>query len=76
MAATSGWRCAFCTLADSTRHWHPWAQDRPPPLAPAAYSNTSESHSSPPDPGPDLAVSEGMAAVTEMAARQSPARKA
>ena len=20
-------RCAFCTLADSTRHWHPWAQD-------------------------------------------------
>ena len=21
-------RGAFCTLADSTRHWHPWAQDR------------------------------------------------
>jgi len=21
-------RAAFCTLADSTRHWHPWAQDR------------------------------------------------
>ena len=21
-------RSAFCTLADSTRHWHPWAQDR------------------------------------------------
>ena len=21
-------RDAFCTLADSTRHWHPWAQDR------------------------------------------------
>ena len=20
-------RAAFCTLADSTRHWHPWAQD-------------------------------------------------
>ena len=20
-------RSAFCTLADSTRHWHPWAQD-------------------------------------------------
>jgi hypothetical protein len=21
------WRCqAFCKLADSTRHWHPWAQ--------------------------------------------------
>jgi transposase len=22
-----GRRGAFCTLADSTRHWHPWAQD-------------------------------------------------
>ena len=21
-------RAAFCTLADSTRHWHPWAADR------------------------------------------------
>jgi hypothetical protein len=21
-------RAAFCRLADSTRHWHPWAQDR------------------------------------------------
>jgi transposase len=21
-------RDAFCTLADTTRHWHPWAQDR------------------------------------------------
>jgi transposase len=21
-------RAAFCTLADTTRHWHPWAQDR------------------------------------------------
>jgi transposase len=21
-------RSAFCTLADTTRHWHPWAQDR------------------------------------------------
>ena len=21
-------RAAFCTLADSTRHWHPWAQAR------------------------------------------------
>jgi transposase len=21
-------RGAFCTLSDSTRHWHPWAQDR------------------------------------------------
>ena len=21
-------RSAFCTLADSTRHWHPWAADR------------------------------------------------
>ena len=21
-------RGAFCTLADSTRHWHPWTQDR------------------------------------------------
>ena len=21
-------RSAFCALADSTRHWHPWAQDR------------------------------------------------
>jgi len=21
-------RDAFCALADSTRHWHPWAQDR------------------------------------------------
>ncbi len=21
-------RAAFCTLADATRHWHPWAQDR------------------------------------------------
>ena len=31
--ATFRWGCnkrlrgAFCTLADSTRHWHPWAQD-------------------------------------------------
>jgi transposase len=21
-------RAAFCTLSDTTRHWHPWAQDR------------------------------------------------
>ena len=38
-------RDAFCTLADSTRHWHPWAADhyaraiaprpRPPPRRPA-----------------------------------------
>jgi transposase len=33
-AARFRWACnkrlrsAFCTLADSTRHWHPWAQDR------------------------------------------------
>jgi transposase len=33
-AASFRWGCnkrlraAFCTLADSTRHWHPWAQDR------------------------------------------------
>jgi transposase len=33
-AANFRWGCnkrlrgAFCTLADSTRHWHPWAQDR------------------------------------------------
>jgi transposase len=33
-AACFRWACnkrlrsAFCTLADSTRHWHPWAQDR------------------------------------------------
>ena len=32
-AASFRWGCnkrlraAFCTLADSTRHWHPWAQD-------------------------------------------------
>ena len=32
--ASFRWACnkrlrgAFCTLADSTRHWHPWAQDR------------------------------------------------
>jgi transposase len=32
--ATFRWGCnkrlrgAFCTLADSTRHWHPWAADR------------------------------------------------
>jgi hypothetical protein len=32
-AACFRWRCnkrlrgAFCTLADSTRHWHPWAHD-------------------------------------------------
>ena len=32
-AACFRWACnkrlrsAFCTLADSTRHWHPWAQD-------------------------------------------------
>ena len=29
-------RAAFCTLADSTRHWHPWAQDLYAPPAPAA----------------------------------------
>ena len=29
-------RGAFCTLADSTRHWHPWAQTATPPPAPAA----------------------------------------
>jgi transposase len=33
-AACFRWGCnkrlrgAFCTLSDSTRHWHPWAQDR------------------------------------------------
>jgi hypothetical protein len=33
-AANFRWGCnkrlrgALCTLADSTRHWHPWAQDR------------------------------------------------
>jgi transposase len=32
--ASFRWSCnkrlpsAFCTLADNTRHWHPWAQDR------------------------------------------------
>ena len=30
-------RAAFCTLADSTRHWHPWARTAtPPPPEPAA----------------------------------------
>ena len=45
-AACFRWGCnkrlrgAFCTLADSTRHWHPWAQDlyavspRPRPRSP------------------------------------------
>lgn len=31
-------RGAFCTLADSTRHRHRWAQDRYAPPAPAATS--------------------------------------
>ena len=41
-AARFRWACnkrlrsAFCTLADSTRHWHPWAQDRYAAAEPAA----------------------------------------
>ena len=49
-AACFRWGCnkrlrdAFCTLADTTRHWHPWAQRplRPPP-SPAATTTPARS---------------------------------
>ena len=36
-------RQAFCKLADSTRHWHPWAQALTPTRSPKATSTPARS---------------------------------
>ncbi len=55
--ATFRWACDkrlrkhMCVLADSTRHWHPWARDVYQRLAPAAATTPTPSASSD-APGP------------------------
>jgi hypothetical protein len=52
-------RGAFCRLADSSRRWHPWAQD--------LYAQTRQRHRHHPHlvgPGPGLAATQPMAGAT------------
>ena len=78
-------RDAFCTLADTTRHWHPWAADHYASREPAA--TTTPARSAPSDaPGAAsygaagktdaLTTPPDIAACNSTSRSQSPARRA